>query len=214
MMATAPVEETLAYEVEIRFCTSTADEAYALLPFLRESLGPEKPWSTQIWGRSVFAAGKLLRVGYVPPSGPQRVYLGYKGVDEGAFANIRQEWGEEITAGIGDSAILAQLEIPGQFASAQAVIDRLLAADHGPFMDFTGVDRLGYVPALAIHTKLMRCPKIIGDQVMVELELSATSKEEAMAAEQRLQQLADEYGITDRLIREEPPTLLYQVSFP
>lgn len=213
-MDTQPVEDALTYEIEIRFCVPTAAEAYTLLPFLEESLGPEKPWSTQIWGRSVFEAGKLLRIGYVPPTGPQRVYLGYKGVDEGHTANIRQEWGEEITDGIRDSAILARLEIAGAFPSAQAVLDALTAQGYTPFMDFAGVDRQGYVPALAVHTKLMRCPKILGDQVMVELELTAASLTEALAAEQTLQQLADQYKIADLLIREEPPTLLYRVSFP
>lgn len=212
-MATQPTEAA-AYEVEIRFCVSAAEEAYTLLPFLEESLGPEKPWSTEIWGRPIFDAGKLLRVGYVPPTGEHRTYLGYKGVDEGSFANIRQEWGEEITAGISDSTILARLGITDSFLSAHAVLEALITHGYQPFMDFTGVDRLGYTPTLGVHTKLMRCPKILGDKVMVELELSAASRAEAVAAEEKLQALAHQYAITDRLIREEPPTLLHQVSFP
>lgn len=202
------------YEVEIRFCVPTAEEAYRLLPFLAASLGPEKPWYTQIIGREIYEAGKLLRMGYVPPDGSGRTYLGYKAMDEGTFANIRQEWGEEVTDGAAASIILAQLGLPTTSPSPTALREQLAVAGHTPFMDFAGVDRQGYVPALDVHTKLMRCPKILGDQLMVELELTAASKAEAGLAEEKLRQLAVEYAITDRLIREEPPTLLYQVSFP
>jgi hypothetical protein len=203
------------YEVEIRFCAANAAEAYALLPFLAASLGPEKAWSTQILGRALYTAGHLLRVGRsVLPTGADRYYLGYKGLDEGHFANIRQEWGEEITTGAPASVILARLGIDAAFATPQAVIEGLEQAGHTPFMDFTGVDRLGHDATLGVDTKLMRCPKILGDQVLVELELGATSYAEALAAEQQLQALAERYQITDRLLRAEPPTLLYGVTFP
>ncbi len=208
------MSDTISYEVEIRFCTATAEEAYTLLPFLQASLGAEKAWSTAILGRALYEAGKLLRIGRVPPTGEARYYLGYKGLDEGTFANIRQEWGEEITGGASASPILAMLGIDEPFATPQAVLERLRQAGYTPFMDFAGVDRLGYDPTLGVQTKLMRCPKILGDQVMVELELAATAPAEALVAEQQLQQIAHDYGIEDRLLRAEPPTLLYQVSFP
>ncbi len=208
------MSDPISYEVEIRFCTSTAEEAYALLPFLLASLGAEKAWFTEILGRKLYDAGKLLRIGRVPPTGDARYYLGYKEIDEGTFANIRLEWGEEITSGAPASPILAILGIEEPLATPQAVLERLQQAGHTPFMDFAGVDRQGYDPTLGLHTKLMRCPKILGDQFMVELELSATSPAEARAAEEKLQQIAVDYGIVDRLLRAEPPTLLYQVSFP
>lgn len=208
------MSDAISYEVEIRFCTATAEEAYQLLPFLQASLGAGKAWSTAILGRALYEAGKLLRIGQVPPTGNARYYLGYKGMDEGTFANIRPEWGEEITDGALNSTILALLGIEEPFTTPQAVLERLQQAGHTPFMEFAGVDRLGYDPALGVQTKLMRCPKILGDQCMVELELAATSPAEALIAEQQLQQIARDYGIEDRLLRAEPPTLLYQVSFP
>jgi len=206
--------QAVSYEVEIRFCTATAEEAYRLLPFLQASLGDEKSWSTEILGRELYEAGKLLRVGTVPTAAKTHYYLGYKNRDEGQIANIRQEWGEEITNGTADSAILALLEIQDPFATPQALIEGLHQAGHSTFMDFAGVDRLGYDPTHGVQTKLMRCPKILGDQIIVELELAATSLAEAAIAEQKLVQIALDYGIRDRLLHAEPPTLLYQVSFP
>lgn len=202
----------ISYEVEIRFLTATPEEAYRILPFLEASLGAEKTWATAIYGRGIYERGRLLRVGQVPATDPAHIYLGYKEIDEGTFANIRQEWGEEITQGATDSAILAKIGIPHAIASATAIIDQLQQAGHHPFMDFAGVDRLGHVPTLGLHTKLMRCPKILGTQLMVELEMTADSIESAHAAEEQLRQLAHDYQLTDRLIRAEPPTLLYQVS--
>lgn len=211
-------ETEIAYEVEIRFCADSVAEAFETLPFLETTLGSEKTWQTSILGRELYERGELLRIGYVPPQvapgETQRVFLGYKGPDVGQFANIRQEWGEEVTGGIAESAIFARLGLPTTYADPAAVFAALTAAGYTAFMDFSGVDRLGYMPSLDVHTKLMRCPKILGDKVMVELELATTSHEDALQAQAKLQTIAADYGITDRLIREEPPTLLYQVAFP
>ena len=203
-----------SYEVEIRFRVATVAEAYALLPFLEASLGAEKAWATDILSPTIYAAGRLLRIGLVPPTGSSRYYLGYKEVDQGSFANIRREWGEEITHGVQDSEILAEIGIRGDFADAETVLSHLTAAGHHPFMSFNGVDRLGYVADLELHTKLMRCPKILGEGVMVELELTAPDYAGALAAEEKLQRIAHQYQLTDRLLRAEPPTLLYTATHP
>lgn len=204
----------IAYEVEIRLRVATPAEAYALLPFLEASLGAEKAWTTEILSPAIYDAGRLLRIGRVPPTGDTRYYLGYKDVDQGTVANIRREWGEEITQGSNHSAILAAVGISGQFDSAAAVLAALNAAGHQPFMSFSGVDRLGYVADLDVHTKLMHCPKILGEGVMVELEMAAASYEAALAAEAQLQKLAAKYKLSERLIHDEPPTLLYRVTHP
>lgn len=204
----------ISYEVEIRFLAANEEEAFDRLPFLEATLGTEKTWDTEIYGRAIYEAGKLLRVGRVPSTDTEHYYLGYKGIDSGSIANIRQEWGEEITEGAVASAILSKIGIHGSFETPTAVIDRMKQAGHLPFMGFTGVDRLGYDATLGVHTKLMRCPKILGDQVMVELELGADSPGAAFDAEQQLAQIATEYNIIERLVRAEPPTLLYQVTFP
>ena len=207
------MSDTPSYEIEIRFCVEQAAEAFALLPFLEASLGAPKVWATDIVGRAVYEAGQLLRLGRVPPIGNTRYYLGYKGPDLGTFANLRQEWGEEITGGIIHSAILSTLGLTDSYATHTAVIDALTGAGYTPFMGFAGVDRLGYYAPLQVHTKLCQCEAILDQQFLIELEMSAASLEEARAAEVRLQEIAEEYHITDRLFHDEPPTMLYKRTF-
>ena len=207
------MSDTPSYEIEIRFCVEQAAEAFALLPFLEASLGAPKVWSTDIMGRAIYESGRLLRLGRVPPTGHTRYYLGYKGPDLGTFANLRQEWGEEITNGIVGSAILPTVGLADRYATPAAVVDALTDAGYTPFMGFAGVDRLGYYAPLAVHTKLCQCEAILDHQFLIELEMSAPSLEKARAAERRLQELAEEYGITNRLFRDEPPTMLYQRTF-
>ena len=207
------MSDTPSYEIEIRFCVEQAAEAFALLPFLEASLGAPKVWSTDIVGRAIYESGRLLRLGRVPPAGNTRYYLGYKGPDLGTFANLRQEWGEEITTGIVGSAILPTVGLTDSYTTATAVVDALTDAGHTPFMGFAGVDRLGYYAPLAVHTKLCQCEAILDHRFLIELEMSASSLEDARAAERRLQELAEEYRITDRLFRDEPPTMLYKRTF-
>lgn len=207
------MRDTSSYEIEIRFCVERPEEAYTLLPFLEGSLGAPKVWATDIVGRGVYETGRLLRLGRVPPTGNTRYYLGYKGPDVGSVANIRQEWGEEITEGIAKSAILAQLGLTGSHRTQTAIVELLQNAGYTPFMGFAGVDRLGYYAPLDLHTKLCQCEAILDQQFLIELEMNATSLADAHAAEVRLQEIAAEYHITDRLFRDEPPTMLYKRTF-
>lgn len=201
------------YEIEIRFCVANPTEVYALLPFFEQSLREPKPWATAIIGRDLYGAGQLLRVGRTFAADRTRYWLGYKGPDLGTVANIRQEWGEEITDGIEASAILPMLGLAADYPTHTAVVAALHAAGYTPFMDFAGVDRLGYYAPLDLHTKLCQCEAILDQGYLIELEMSATSLEEARTAERRLQALAEEYHLTDRLFRAEPPTMLYQRRF-
>lgn len=204
---------TPSYEIEIRFCVEQPEDAFALLPFLEQSLGAPKVWATEIVGRDIYESGRLLRLGRVPPTGETRYYLGYKGPDVGTTANIRQEWGEEITNGIAQSTILSTVGLSGRYGTRAAVVDALQEAGYLPFMGFAGVDRLGYYAPLDLHTKLCQCEAILDQQYLIELEMSAISLEDAHAAEVRLQAIAEEYRLTDRLFRAEPPTMLYQRTF-
>ena len=202
-----------SYEIEIRFCVSSPEEAYALLPFFEQSLRAPKRWATDIIGRDLYETGRLLRLGRTLSPDRTRYWLGYKGPDLGTVANIRQEWGEEITDGIGASAILSMLELAADYPTHDAVIDALTQAGYTSFMHFAGVDRLGYYAPLDLHTKLCQCEAILDQQYLIELEMGAASLEAALAAEARLQAIATEYRLTERLFRDEPPTLLYQRTF-
>lgn len=201
------------YEIEIRFIVDSPAEAFALLPFLEESLGGPRPWATAMIGRDVYESGRLLRLARVPPTGNTRYHLGYKEADLGTVANIRQEWGEDITDGIDRSAILAALSLAATYGSRAAILDTLRQAGYTAFMEFAGVDRLGYAVQHDLHTKLCQCTAILDDRYLIELEMNATTLEDARAAERKLLQLAETYGITDRLFRDEPPTMLYKRVF-
>ncbi|MBX3012064.1 MAG: hypothetical protein KF832_11185 [Caldilineaceae bacterium] len=207
------MSDSSSYEIEIRFCVDRPEEVFALLPFFESSLGAPKVWSTEILGRPLYESGRLLRLGLVPPTGPTRYYLGYKGPDLGTLANIRAEWDKEITNGIQDSTMLTTLGLESSYADVTTLQAALTQAGHTPFMGFAGVDRLGYYAPLGLHTKLCQCEAILDQQYLIELEMSATSLAEARAAEAHLQAIAEEYGLLDRLFREEPPTLLYQRTF-
>lgn len=203
----------MPYEVEIRFIADSPEDAFARVPFLKDSLGAPKEWSSEIVGRSIFDEGRLLRAGWSRGTAgrnedDKRWAIGYKELDVGNQANIREEWGEETTTGIADSEILAQMGIVGAFASPDAVMDALAAAGHQPFMGFFGVDRLGCYEPLGVHTKLAQCPAILDERLLVELELEAGSLAEAREAEAKLIELATELGIVDLLERDEPPTML------
>ena len=200
----------MTYEVEIRFIAETAEEAFTTVPFLEASLGESKEWSTEILDRSIFEDGRLLRVGWAQSGDVRLDFIGFKGPDEGRVANIRQEWGEEISDGIVDSQIMALLGLSATFATADAIRKTLVDAGHVPFMSFSGVDRLGHHAPLAIHTKLARCPAILDDRVLVELEMEANTLTEAESAERSLLNIAEQYNIVERLVRDEPPTMLYK----
>lgn len=200
------------FEVEIRFIVERPDEAYTLLPFLQNSLRPASAWQTDIIGKKIFHGGRLLRVGWMQDSQGDgvRSFLGYKEIDQGSVANIREEWGEEITHGTTQSEILQQIGLRGAFAAADEVLTAIYEAGHRPFMSFSGEDQLGYFEPLQVHTKLCRCADILGENYLIELELEAATLDEAKAAEKRLMEIADEYHLLERLIRDEPPTMLYQ----
>lgn len=203
----------MAYEVEIRFVVDTPAEAFSLLPFLEESLRQPKSWSTQIIGESIFTDGRLLRIGQVVGDKEEKRYMGYKGPDVGTFANIREEWDEEVTHGTSKSEILAAVGLSGSFGSLDAIFAALAEAGHHPFMGFSGVDQLGFYAPLSVHTKLCRCADIVDDGVLVELEMAAETLEEAKAAEAKLQEIARKYDLIERLDPDEPPTMLYKRKF-
>ncbi len=201
------------YEIEIRFIAESVEEAFTLLPFLAESLGEPKRWATEMIGRDVYESGRLLRLATVPPTGNVRYHLGYKEADLGTVANIRQEWGEDITDGIDRSAILGALSLSATYGSRAAILDTLRQAGYTAFMKFAGVDRLGYYAPLDLHTKLCQCEAILDQNYLIELEMNASTLEGARAAEVQLRNIAQTYGITDRLFRDEPPTMLYKRIF-
>ena len=201
-----------SFEVEMRCHFQDPAEAYDTLPFLKSSIEREIGWVTRHYGLELFKAGQVLRMSEViRPDGLQR-YLGWKGPDIGTIANIRQEIEEDITNGINGSVVLKTVGGNSDISTPEAAEQELARLGHGEFMSFHGRNLLGYDKDLGIATKLMNCPDLSW-QFLVELEKMARTEKEARQCEVELQELCVKFGLVNRLIREEPPTLLYTKKF-
>jgi adenylate cyclase class IV len=203
----------IPFEVEIRCHFDSPDEAYATLPFLKANLRQERGWTAAFYGLEFFQSGKLLRVAGDIYSNESRSFLGWKGPDTGKFANIRQEMDEEITCGITDSSILKTLGGRTSFAGKPEVVRELERLGFHRFMSFEGADLRGEHEPLGIGLKLMRCDALKWP-LLVELEKMASTSEEAILAEKALFEISQQYNLQSRLLRDEPPTLLYQALHP
>lgn len=203
----------VSLEVETRIQFPTVEDAFTGIPFLKESLTRENSWTTIHYGHSLFEKDQILRIGTIRRnSGTVQTFLGWKGPDQGQFANIREELDEEITNGIDDSQILRLLGGIPRHADPASVINELARLNFLPFMEFSGNNRTGFYEPLQIHLKLMHCP-ILRWPLLVELEKTASTLEEAMIYQSELEQLIADLGLTASVIREEPPALLYQPRF-
>lgn len=201
------------FEVEIRCHFRDADEAYAALPFLRPNLQRRCVWETSIYGLKLFQSGQLLRTASLVFDKDPQYYLGWKGPDIGQFANIREEIDEEITSGVSESTILKLL---GGKECAQNIDDAVRELDrlgYSRFMSFEGVDRSGYYAPYGLSLKLMNCP-MLPWPFIVELEKTVNSAQEADRCQQALFDLCSLFQLHDRIVKEEPPTLLYNALFP
>ncbi|MGQ9780350.1 MAG: hypothetical protein ACUVRM_10860 [Bacillota bacterium] len=197
-------------EVETRLHFADRGEAFRLLPLLRSCRWTEIEWETSFWGEELFLAGFLLRLAQGgPPGGPYEYSLGWKGPDRGKVANIREEIEEEITAGLIDSRILAMLGAPGRRLRREEVSAALEKLGYARFMSFAGRSLLGVEPTYGFKLKLMSCP-ILKWPLLLEIEKSAATWEEARAAEKAIFSFLEGHRLLDRLVREEPPTLLYE----
>jgi hypothetical protein len=205
---------TVSYEVEIRCHFNDTGEVYRVLPFLPSCLKEETrtSWVTRFYGITLFRSGQLLREAEVIQKGQVRRYLGCKGPDIGHYANIRQEIDEEFTEGITDSAILKRLGGREGFIRQTDLVHELERLGHSQFMSFKGNETKGYDETLDVKVKMMSCP-VLKWELIVELEKVASTEQEAQQSEIELQRLAHRFKIEDRMIREEPPTLLYQQFF-
>jgi hypothetical protein len=200
------------FEVEVRCHFHDVAEAYAALPFLSPNLQRKCVWETSIYGLKLFHSGQLLRTARLVFDKEPQYYLGWKGPDIGQFANIREEIDEEITSGISNSVILKLLggkECVQNIAEAVRELDRL---GYSRFMSFEGVDSSGYYAPYGLSLKLMHCPTLRWP-LIVEIEKTAKTAEGADRCQQELFDLCSLFQLHDRIVKEEPPTLLYNVLF-
>ena len=139
-------------------------------------------------------------------------YIGWKEPDTGKFANIRQEIVEDITVGIADSTILSFLGGRERIQNKNEAIQELERLGYHRFMSWTGTDLTGYYKPYDISVKLMSCT-MLKWPFLVEIEKTADTEEEANQCEQALYKLCGQFQLQSRLVREEPPSLLYDTAF-
>ena len=196
------------FEVEVRCHFKDAEEAYQMLPFLHSSAEQEISWETRHFGVELFLADQVLRLSKVAGSRGLRHYLGWKGPDLGRFANVRQEINEDITNGIEYSTVLERLGAQRGIQTAEGAEQELGRLGHHEFMVFRGKSLVGHERRLGISTKLMSCSELTWP-FLVELEKTAKTKREADQQEAELEQLCARFGLRSRIVREEPPSLLF-----
>lgn len=204
--------ENAVYEVEFRCHFDSVDQAYERLPFLHPSLQNHCSWKTFIHGLQLFRSGQLLRTAEINDDKETKYYVGWKGADMGKFANIRSEVDEEITRTASSSTILQNLGSKSGMSTFNGLTQELERLGYPSFMSFKGIDFSGYNERYDVQLKLMTCPKLKWP-IIVEIEKSAKSAEEAYHCEKDLYNLCQLLQLQDRIVKEEPPTLLYQAMF-
>lgn len=197
------------YEVETRVYFNSPEEAFHSLPFLKECLINRVEWETSMYGITLHNAGRILRTSNNKFNGIASYYIGYKEEDLGKFYNIRKELDEEITSGLSDSYILELINSPPQEITrdnASRIFDSL---GYKKFMSFTGHNLTGRYEKSDLELKLLFCP-ILRYPLLLEIEKSAKTLEEAFTMEQELKDFLTEYNLQNRALKEEPTTLLFE----
>jgi adenylate cyclase class IV len=203
------MEKKRLYEVETRVYFNSQEEAFERLPFLKDCLTTKVEWETSMYGLEIYNSGKLLRISEVTVSGNTRAYWGYKEEDLGKFYNIRKELDEEITHGIKGSYILELINGKEEEVNKDNVEQILESLGHKKFMSFTGRNLTGRHEKLQIDLKLLFCP-ILRYPLLLEIEKSAETLEEAYTKELELRDFLCQYKLENRALKEEPTTLLYE----
>ncbi len=200
------------YEIEFRCRFESDEEAYAAIPFLRSSLTRTVGWTDAYYGAEVFECGEVLRFSSVILDQAVRFYLSWKGPDLGSFANLRRELAEDATEGVAHSEILAVFaDEPGPCAREE-IVPALEGTGYDYFMSYAGESAVGRYEPLEINVKVMRCDALRWP-LLVELEKLAATEDEAYRFERDLLGICRACGLEERLVEEEPGTLLFEKVF-
>lgn len=199
------------YEVETRVYFKTFEEAFDKLPFLKNDLSKKIDWTTHTYGWELFKNDILLRFSEVVNNGTKKYYLGHKEKDLGNFCNIRAEIDEEITEETKVSTTLKALTGKDISVNIHNVNSILSDLNYEKFMSFSGDNLTGWNEEFKIALKLMHC-EILEFPVLLELEMSASSYDEALKVEEELKSILEKLDLMDRVVRKEPPTLLFEVT--
>jgi len=200
------------FEVETRFSFKDREEAFRAVPFLEENLSGRMDWSSAFYGIDIFRSGRLLRKSEVTVDGRTMHFICWKGEDFGGLINIRPEITEEVTAGIVGSGVMTVLGGPADLEGPDRAVREMERLGHESFMSFAGTDFFGYFEPLDIYLKLMICP-YLDNPILVEIEKIAETEQDAARFEADIIRICEGLGLRDRLIREEPPAMLYKREF-
>ena len=203
---------SVIYEVETRFHFKSEEEVYQNLPVLKSALDRKVQWETIHYGLEEFKKDIVIRVSHNQINGKQISALGYKEEDKGEKINIRKEYGAEITTGITDSQILDLLGGEISLSTPEAVAAELKSLGHQPFMSFSGLSWLGTAEKLELDFKLMHCDDL-AYPLLVEVESEAQTKAEIAEQKEKILNFIAQYDLEERIVTDEPPTLLYQEEF-
>ena len=166
---------------------------------------------TDFYGLELFNSDKILRIAEIFTRPKKRYFLGWKGTDMGHFANIREELQEEVTDGIVNSFILHRLGGGHSFDSLDLVVREIERLGYNQFMDFSGENMVGIHEELDLNVKVMLCP-VLKYPLLLEIEKMAVTIEDALEVEKKLQTFVRVHQIQQRVVRQEPPSLLFSTT--
>ena len=195
------------YEVETRFFFNSKEEALDLIPILKTCLSTTVEWETAHFGPQLFEKDIILRVSKAIVNGHETITLGYKEADIGNGINVRKEFNEIITNGIGHSKIFSILGGQLSFKNVDEVINEINRLGHSKFMVYKGNNLIGKFGNLDF--KLMYC-NYLKYKLLLEVETEAAGMGEIQYKKQDLIKFINEYALENRMIQKEPPTLLYE----
>lgn len=204
------MDNNVIFEVETRVYFNNYAEAVSKLPFLNDVLSKKIIWVTKTYGLDLFKSGKLLRVSEINWNINPKFFWGHKEPDIGKSLNIRIEQDEEITDGIQNSSILRTIGGKNILVTPANVEQMLESLGYEKFMSFSGTNLTGEHKDLSF--KLLACP-VLKYPLLLEIEKTAKTLQEAFNKEIELEDFIARYGLENRVIRKEPPTLLYEEVF-
>ena len=199
------------YEVETRFYFDNNEDTFAQLPFLKSCLQRKILWNTTHYGKELHEKDIILRISHATIDNGEIFSLGYKEADTGKLLNVRKEYGEIITEGIKESVIMKILKGRVNMQSPEEVEEELIRLGYSPFMSFEGKSMVGKYEPLNMHFKLMYC-KVLEYPLLLEIEKEAKTIDEIRGRADDLNKFIEEYRLEERIVRKEPPTLLYDLQ--
>ncbi len=200
------------FEVESRFKFKNKEEIFKALPFVEKSITQKVIWETTHYGLDLFKEDIVLRISNNEYNNNSVTSLAYKEADLGEGINIRREYREMITNDFNESHIVNILGGKKELKNSNQIIKELESLGHRKFMSFHGESYVGKYEPLNVDLKIMYCSQL-KYPLLIEIEKAAADLKDAELKSRELMKLIKEYDLIHRLIKKEPPTLLFESKF-